>query len=232
MDNTGKNQYALYSGNPSFVYVSNNYGSSWVRKSFLQGNRLSTIATDISGQNVFAGGLGGSFNYLSTDFGNTWMIDANTDHSENSIGCIMNDKYIYTINSITNSIIQISKSMSNNATYQSITIPNFTPQFIVSNQKNTRFIVAGLPGIYISKDGISWTPTVSSVSRYNWVSLSCDIECIRAIAVDNGIGILITEDGGLNWNVILPVFINLKQATISGDGKKVYAYDFNKNFYS
>ena len=232
MDASGKNQYALYSGNPSFIYVSNNYGSSWVRKSVLQGNRLSTIATDISGQNVFAGGLGGSFNYLSTDFGNTWMIDANTDHSENSIGCIMNDNYIYTINSITNSIIQISKSMSNNATYQSITIPNFTPQFIVSNQKNTRFIVAGLPGIYISKDGISWTPTVSSVSGYNWVSLSCDIECIRAIAVDNGIGILITEDGGLNWNVILPVFINLKQATISGDGKKVYVTDFNQTFYS
>lgn len=232
MDASGKNQYALYSGNPSFIYVSNNYGSSWVRKSVLQGNRLSTIATDISGQNVFAGGLGGSFNYMSNDFGNTWVIDANTDHSENSIGCIMNDNYIYTINSITNSIIQISKSMSNNATYQSITIPNFTPQFIVSNQKNTRFIVAGLPGIYISKDGISWTPTVSSVSGYNWVSLSCDIECIRAIAVANGIGILITEDGGLNWNVILPVFINLKQATISGDGKKVYVTDFNQTFYS
>jgi uncharacterized protein YllA (UPF0747 family) len=36
MNNTGKNQYALYSGNPSFVYVSNNYGSSWIRNSFLQ----------------------------------------------------------------------------------------------------------------------------------------------------------------------------------------------------
>jgi hypothetical protein len=105
MDATGKNQYSLYSGNPSFIYVSNNYGSSWIKKSFLQGNRLSAIATDISGQNIFAAGLGGSYNYISNDFGNTWTIDSNTLHSENSIGCVMNDVYIYTINNITNSII-------------------------------------------------------------------------------------------------------------------------------
>lgn len=237
MDASGKNQYALYSGNPSFVYVSNNFGSSWVRKSFLQGNRLSTIATDISGQTVFAGGLGGSYNYLSTDFGNTWTIDADTQHSENSIDCVMNDAYIYTINDMNNSIIQISKTLTISSSYISIILPNFIPKFIVSNRENTRLITAGTSGIYVSKDGISWTPTVSSVSRYNWLALKCDTDCIRAIAVTNT-GILITEDGGLNWNVILPITTtntsttNLKQATISGDGRTIYAYDVNKNFYS
>ena len=231
MDASGQNQYALYSGNPSFVYVSNNYGSSWTRKSFLQGNQLSTIATDISGQTVFAGGLGGKYNYISNDFGNTWTIDADTQHSENSIDCIINDFYIYTINDINNSIIRISKTWTTGSSYESIMIPAFIPKFIVSNRKNTRLITAGIDGIYISNDGISWTKTKMG---YSWLSLKCDTECIRAVAVANGIGVLITEDGGLNWNVILPVStsISWKQASISGDGKYVYVYDTNLNFYS
>lgn len=233
MDASGKNQYALYSGNPSFVYVSNNYGSSssWVRKSFLQGNRLSSIATDISGQTVFVGGFGGAFNYISNDFGNTWTIDADTQHSENSIDCIMNDVYIYTINDINNSIIQISKSWTTGSSYISIIIPTFIPKFIVSNRENTRLITAGVDGIYISNDGISWTRTMMG---YSWLSLKCDTDCIRAVAIANGIGVFITEDGGLNWNVILPVSttISWKQVSISGDGKIIYVYDTNQNFYS
>lgn len=234
MDASGQNHYALYSGNPSFVYVSNNYGISWTRKSFLQGNKLSSIATDSSGQNVFIGGFGGAYNYFSNDFGNTWILDTIIDHNENSIGSIMNDFYIYTINSINNQIIQISKTMSSltlsPSVYNALTISSFVPQYICSNRENTRLIVLGNSGIYVSNDGISWTKTVST--NYTWLSLNCDINCIRAIAVANGIGILQSEDGGLSWNIILPVTTNLKRATISGDGKYVYAYDNAKNFYS
>jgi len=233
MDASGKNHYALYSGNPSFVYVSNNYGISWTRKSFLQGNRLSSIATDISGQNVFVGGFGGAYNYFSNDFGNTWILDTIIDHNENSIGSIMNDFYIYTINSINNQIIQISKTMSSltlsTSVYNSLAISSFVPQYICSNRENTRLIVLGNSGIYVSNDGISWTKTTST--NYGWLSLTCDINCIRAIAVANGIGILQSEDGGLSWNIILPVTTNLKRASLSGDGIYVYAYDNAKNFY-
>ena len=234
MDASGQNHYALYSGNPSFVYVSNNYGISWVRKTFLQGNRLSSIATDSSGQNVFVGGFGGAYNYFSNDFGNTWILDTIIDHTENSIGSIVNDYYIYTIDSIRNQIIQISKTMSSltlsTSVYNALTVSSFVPQYICSNRENTRLIAIGNTGIYVSNDGISWTKTVST--NYTWLSLNCDINCIRAIAVANGIGILVSEDGGFSWNIILPVTTNLKRASLSGDGKYVYAYDNAKNFYN
>ena len=235
MDICGQNQYALYAGIPSYVYVSNNYGISWLRKTFLPGNRLSSICTDSTGKNVFVGATNNGYIYVSNDFGNSW--NNGNLHSVNSIGSIMNNHYIYNLDisaaTNTSQIMQLPKIFNNGVLPILITIPGFSPISICSNQENTRFIAIGTNSIYISKDGINWRQTYSNTNiQYSFTSLKCDNACICAIAIANNIGMIVSIDSGITWNVLLPTINNIKQVIISGDGKYIYAYDSVKNFYS
>ena len=236
MDSTGLYQYVLTNNG---IYNNNNnvpvynFNSDSI-------NIGQDICIDNSGETIFAIYATNNNNscVYSSNYGNTntWIINTNITNATN---CIMNDYYVY-YTSNNGSIYRLSKndlSVIGTIVYSIDIITNVSNYIMCTNDANTNIVIG-----YQNQTNNNYTLIRSVNGNYNnwnivadsslnWTNISSDAKGIYLIGTNNGVGAYLSNNGGIQWNVLLPTYPSLQNTIISGNGMYVYSYDSNNVYY-
>jgi photosystem II stability/assembly factor-like uncharacterized protein len=203
------------------VFVSSDNGVTWIPKNsgIALGGDRSIMSFLVSGNNIFAGAFTGL--YLSTNDGNTWVKQANTNFQTG---------YVSSLKVIGNSIfagIKYTKGVQvSTDNGQSWTVINngLTSLNINALEVNGSNLFAGTSagGIFISTDnGASWNAVNSGITNLNVTSLS--LFNGNLYAGTQGAGVFKSSNNGTSWTPINTGISNLNILSLANDGIALYA---------
>jgi photosystem II stability/assembly factor-like uncharacterized protein len=207
----------VFAGDGSFgVFRSIDNGASWQPANNGIGNDGITALAAV-GSTVWA--VGSNFIYFSTDGGNNWTIDNDTQY-RNHFCLTAAGSNLYA-----GAFFGISRSTDSGAnwTFIPIDFPTFCHVSAIAADGATLYAgTSGYPGVGIYKsldNGSTWFPANNGIES---VTINClQIEGGRVLAGTPEKGLLASSDGGASWprsNAGLPPGGNIRDLLVDGAG--------------
>ena len=216
MSSDGKYQSAVGGSGASFstgIYVSNDYGNTWILKSTVTTHVSITMSSDGKYQYAVENNSSASSIYRSFDYGNTWTSSLSATANYTSIATSADGKFIIIGRSGPNTLL-----ISDNYGASFVTKSVSANYFSVAMSDNGKYMVAGLGayfvsvgGIYFSSDyGNTWK-LVTPSSQVWAVAMSSNAKYVIAVSSSSSTPVHIFKtdeliDGNLtiNNNLTLP----------------------------
>ena len=205
MSHSGKYQCAGTTGIPkSVILVSQNYGVTWVEIALGTGYNykrwIQTVCVSPNGAYMACGGSNSIFNYVSTDFGSTFV--GSTSTSDKITSAVSDQEYIvyadetgaiYGMNH-RNETIETLRSASDpvSGTYSTTSIPGS----ISLNPDGTRVVLVGPQGI---TSGILDSPLSYYYSRTDFLQV---VQGNNAIWGRTSSNVCISTNYGADWSTV------------------------------
>ena len=226
MSSDGKIQTAV--ATPGFIYVSNDYGVTWVSK----GSDLSWRGVAMSSDGKIQTAVNWNNKiYGSTDYGNTWAIKDSNNRNYYSVAmssdgkiqtAVVEDGQIYGSTDYGNT--WLSKD-SNNRSYRGIAMSS-------DGKIQTAVVLNGY--VYGSTDyGNTWSAIRSVTAFYEAIAMSSDGK-IQTAVIGGGSAntILISTNYGVTWTTGDPNSRSYTSIAMSSDGKIQTAVVYSGQIYA
>jgi photosystem II stability/assembly factor-like uncharacterized protein len=201
------------------------YSGYWTESAVALSDEWSGIATDSTGENVFAIRSVNSGIYFSSNYGQNFFLSTAPYKSYRSIACSSSGNLIAAIaDDLSKSLVistntgetwSESNKIENCLCWQSISI---------SSEGNYMVAVGTGVGIYYSWDsGDTWTSTVNPSLELNWTDIKISTDG-KAIATSKDSGVWFSLNGGESWGMCNSIPLNgWTNAAISSDGNTLIA---------
>ena len=218
---------------PGFTFSSllGGSGTNWSHTTAPASNWVA-IASSADGIRLAAADVSGSGIWTSTDSGATWSQQTNSPSSNwETIAASADGTKLFTAD---NSGVGIWYSTNSGVAWHPGNAPSNSWNAIVASADGTHVVAASSgAGLWSSTDsGVTWRLLTNAPVGYTWSSVASSTNGTRLVALTYGNGIWTSTDSGTHWtrqtNAPAQVYY-WGMATLSADGTKVAATDFDTN---